>query len=325
VGRYRVAAPDDGVCRVWPDTDPYDGRVPHDVLIAIVTYNSSHVVGDLLDSLPAALAGVRAVTVVVDNASTDSTAQVVAIRSDCVLVQQANLGYSAGINRAVLEVPGPEPVLVLNPDVRMQPGSIRRMLDCLSQPGTGVVGPMTRGDDGELVLSMRREPSVGRALGLNWTGRPALAEYVVDPADYERPQVCDWLLGAVLLVDRRCHDELDGWDESFFLYSEETDLCLRARDRGWVTRYEPRALAVHIGGQSGQSNKIHTMQIVNRVRLYRRRHTIARSSMYYAATVLSELSWLLRGHRKSATSLCALLVPGSRPVELGASDRLIPI
>ncbi|MFX3745782.1 glycosyltransferase family 2 protein, partial [Streptococcus suis] len=80
-----------------------------------------------------------------------------------------------------------------------------------------------------------------------------------------------WLVGAILLVSRECFDALDGLDESFFLYSEETDFSLRAKEAGWATVYTPRAGAVHVGGGSGESSTTHTMKILNRVRLYRRR------------------------------------------------------
>jgi N-acetylglucosaminyl-diphospho-decaprenol L-rhamnosyltransferase len=295
-----------------------------DVCAVVVTYNSAHVVGDLLDSLPAALDGLRAEVVVVDNSSTDSTATLVAARDDCRLVPAPNRGYSAGINAGVAASRSAAPVLVLNPDLRLAPGSVRTMLAELGRDGVGIVAPRVRDDDGRLVLSLRREPTLARALGLGGTGWAWSSEYVTDLAAYERAQVCDWALGAVLLVDRRCHDALGGWDESFFLYSEETDFCLRARDRGWATRYVPAAQAVHIGAQSGQSPRIHVMQIVNRVRLYRRRHGAVLAWPYLALTVLSELSWLVRGHRHSASAVAALLSPRRRPAELAAGDRLLP-
>ena len=125
-------------------------------------------------------------------------------------------------------------------------------------------------------------------------------------------------------MDRACNDALGGWDESFFLYSEETDYCLRARDAGWLTRYVPEATATHIGGQSGQSPRIHSMQILNRVRLYSRRHGPVASVAYWLLSIASELSWVLRGHRDSITAVRALLLPRSRPAELGVSDRLVP-
>ena len=119
----------------------------------------------------------------------------------------------------------------------------------------------------------------------------------------------DWTLGAVLLMSRACFDALGGWDESYFLYSEETDLSLRARDLGLLTRYEPRSVAVHIGGQSGRNDKTHAMQIINRVRLYRRRNGVLASWCYYCITIVSELSWLARGQRQSRFAILGLLRP----------------
>jgi GT2 family glycosyltransferase len=134
----------------------------------------------------------------------------------------------------------------------------------------------------------------------------------------------DWALGAVLLMSRSCFDAVGGWDESFFLYSEETDLSLRARALGLLTRYEPRSVAVHIGGASGRNNSTHAMQIINRVRLYRRRNGPIASWCYYWLTIASEFSWAMRGHRQSRFAIAALLRPSLRPAELRCSDRVLP-
>jgi GT2 family glycosyltransferase len=289
-----------------------------DVAVVVVTYNSADVVGDLLASLPAALSDLRADVVVVDNGSTDATREVLRGRTDCTLVESTNLGYSAGINRGVKEAAPAPAILVLNPDVRLEPGAVPTLLAALAEPRTGVVVPRVHGTDGRLHHSLRREPSILRAVGLNFTGVPRLAEYVTRDAEYERPAVVDWALGAVLVMSQESYEALGGWDESYFLYSEETDFCLRARDRGYLTRYEPAARAVHIGGASGRSKATHAMQIVNRVRLFRRRNGAAASWAYFAVTVASELSWALRGHRQSWFSVTCLLRPARRPPELGA-------
>lgn len=292
--------------------------------IIVVTYNSSAVIGKLLDSLPDALAGVGAHIVVVDNGSVDDTCDVVEQRTEVELVRAENRGYAAGLNRGVRALTGNGPVLLLNPDVLMCPGSIPALLEVLQQPRTAAVVPRLIDNVGELAFSLRREPTLARALGLSRTGRAALSEAVVHRAAYESAGVTDWATGAVMLLSRDCYEALGGWDESFFLYSEETDYCLRARDLGWFTRYEPTAVAVHIGGQSGQSARIHAMQIVNRVRLYRRRHSAVTSVLYLLLAVACEASWLLRGKRRSLTAVRALLVPRTRPNELGCSDRLLP-
>ncbi len=198
------------------------------------------------------------------------------------------------------------------------------LIAALAEPGTGITAPQIRSASGRLDVTLRREPTALRALGLNWTRLPAFSEYLSRPEDYLEPRVVDWAVGAVLLFSPDCYQAVGGWDESYFLYSEETDFCLRARDLGWQTRYQPTALAVHLGGQSGRSGWTHAMQIVNRVRLYRRRHSRAAAWLYFGVTVLSELSWLARGHSQSRRSLGALLVPRSRPAELACSGTLLP-
>lgn len=295
-----------------------------DLSIVIVTYNSAHVVGDLLNSIPAALAGLSADVVIVDNGSGDSTAELLAGRGDCRVIRSTNVGYAAGINRGVQESAGSDAILVLNPDVRLAAGSIPPLLAALRLPATGIVAPQIRTADGSLYRSLRREPSLARAIGLNRTGWPLFSEYVARPAEYTQPSVVDWALGAALLISRACFDTVGGWDESYFLYSEETDFSLRARDLGLCTRYEPTSVAVHIGGQSGQNEKTHAMQIVNRVRLYRRRHSGLASWLYYALTVASELTWAVRAGVRSRFAVRALTTPALRPAELGCSDRLMP-
>jgi N-acetylglucosaminyl-diphospho-decaprenol L-rhamnosyltransferase len=295
-----------------------------EVNVVIVTYNSINVIGDLLDSIPEAFDGINYDVVVVDNGSTDGTAEFVTARRECRVVRSENVGYAGGINTGVREAVPAEAILILNPDVRLSGRSVSPLLAALQEPDVGIVAPQVRSQRGGLELSLRREPTLPRASGLAWTGLTVLSEYVTSAADYGRPHTVDWALGAALLISRKCYDALGGWDESYFLYSEETDLCLRARDKGILTRYEPRSVVVHIGGQSGRDRRTHIMQIVNRVRLYRRRHGVFGAWCYYWLTVASELSWLARGHRQSWSSIAALLSPSRRPAELRCGDRLMP-
>lgn len=295
-----------------------------DLDIVIVTYNSAHVAVDLLRSLPAALDGLTADVVVVDNGSADGTADLLEGRDDCRVVRSTNVGYAAGINRGVREAVPADAILVLNPDVRLYARSVRPLLEALSVPGVGIAVPQLRSATGALERSLRREPSMLRALGLSRTGIPALSEAVSAPAAYARPHDVDWAQGAVVMMSRTCFDVLGGWDESYFLYSEETDLSLRARDIGIRTRYEPRSVAVHIGGQSGRSKVTHTMQVVNRVRLYRRRHSTVASWCYYALIVGGEVKRVFRGNRASRFAIAALLRPSLRPEQLGCSGRMLP-
>ena len=295
-----------------------------DLAVIIVTYDSAHVVGSLLDSLPGALDGLIADVVVVDNGSTDQTVAILRERSDCRVVQSANIGYAGGINRGVREADCADAILVLNPDVRLGPCSVRPLLTALGLPRTGVAAPQIRSVDHSLYHSLRRKPSLLRELGLGRSGVGAFSEYITDDELYHHPQVVDWALGAVLLISRACYDVVGGWDESYFLYSEETQFSLDARKLGYLTRYVPSSVAVHIGGQSGQSEVTHSMMIINRVRLYRRRHGVAASWCYYLITILSELSWAVRGHRRSWFAAVALVRPSRRPAVLGVSRQILP-
>jgi N-acetylglucosaminyl-diphospho-decaprenol L-rhamnosyltransferase len=126
------------------------------------------------------------------------------------------------------------------------------------------------------------------------------------------------------MMSRTCFDLLGGWDETYFLYSEETDLSLRARDVGLLTGYEPRSVAIHIGGQSGRTKITHAMQVVNRVRLYRRRHGVLASWCYYVLTLGGEVKRVFRGSPASRFAVAALLRPSLRPEQLGCSRRLVP-
>lgn len=292
--------------------------------IVVVTYNSAQFIERLLDSIPAALNGISAQVTVVDNGSADDTVEILARRDDCRVVRSTNVGYAAGINRGVREGGGADAILVLNPDTRLYEGSIAPMLKALQLPGTGIVAPRLLSEEGELEFSLRRMPSLLRSLGLTRTRLPMLSEFVQESSAYAQAHVVDWACGAVLMMSRECFDSLGGWDESFFLYSEETDLSLRARDIGLVTRFEPDSIASHVGGGSGRNRKTQAMLVINRVRLYRRRHNIIATWCYYWLTVAREASWGLRGSAESAYAAACLVRPSRRPTELRCSKGLLP-
>jgi N-acetylglucosaminyl-diphospho-decaprenol L-rhamnosyltransferase len=292
-----------------------------DVAIVVVTYNSEDCISELLDSLTDS--GASAI-VVVDNGSSDRTTSLVEERPGITLVRSTNVGYSGGINRGVREVPDADAYLVLNPDLVARPGLVPALVTGLETPGVGIVVPLVLGSDGRRQDSLRREPSLLRALGLNGTGLPSLSEYVTGDDAYDAPRDADWALGAAIMFSRACYEAVGGWDESFFLYSEETDFCLRARDAGWRTRLIPDAVVVHHEGGSGRSDATHVMQIVNRVRLYARRHSKPAGYVYLALNVLSELTWLARGHTQSRASVRGLLRPSTRPSELGCGQSVLP-
>ena len=291
--------------------------------VVVVTHNSAESIEGLLASIPAAYPGGEPDIIVVDNGSSDCTRELVSTFPNVRLVVQPNRGFAAGVNAGVDAAPEACAYLILNADLLLEPDCVTFLLSSLADR-TGIAAPLVRGSDGARQDSLRREPSLLRALGLNWTGAPLFSEYVSGDAAYRAPHDVDWALGAALMFSRRCYQAVGRWDESFFLYSEETEFCLRARDLGWRTRFIPGAAVVHQGGGSGRSAATHQMLILNKVRLYARRHALVAGWAYWAATVLSELTWLLRGQAESRAALAALLHRSKRPPVLGLGVQLLP-
>jgi GT2 family glycosyltransferase len=299
-------------------------KSPVDVASVVVTYNSQDHVVQLLDSIPEAMGELSFSVTVVDNGSTDATLDLLTSRADCQVVRSTNVGYAAGMNRGVQASPAARAVLILNPDVLLDAGCVPAMLSVLRQTDVGVVAPRVREEDGSLSPTLRRGPTMGRVGGLSFTGLARFTERIEDPAEYDHEHEVDWAVGAILLIDADCYAALGGMDESYFLYSEETDFSLRAKDAGWATVYAPTAGAMHVGGGSGESASTHTMKILNRVRLYRRRRGTTLAAVYFTLTVLIELRRALLGHGRSWPTMLALLRPSARPPALRASDSLLP-
>lgn len=262
----------------------------------IVTYNSAADIGGLLDALPAAAAGRRLRIVVVDNASSDNTADVVARYPDVMFLPTgANLGYAGAVNAGRRLGPAGA-VLILNPDVRPAPDSIGRLVDELRKSGIGAAVPRMLDGTGALYPSLRREPSLTRAfgdavLGRRWPGRPGwLSEMIWARPRYERASTVDWATGAVLAVSPLADRAVGPWDdELFFLYSEETDYCRRLRDAGLAIRYVPDAVFTHSGGGSGGGPDLVALTAVNRVRYYRKHHRRPASIAFRLVVLLGEL------------------------------------
>jgi GT2 family glycosyltransferase len=188
-----------------------------------------------------------------------------------------NPGFGAGVNTAAREA-GAGPLLLLNPDCELTMPVIGPLVSVLEHDASvGVVGGLVRESDGTVQASARRFPDAttgvaGRtswlskvAPGNRWTRR----NLTTDPSTGLHR--VDWVSGALMLIRREAFDAIGGFDERFFLYCEDVDLCHRLRDAGHEVRYEPGALARHVGGASAPRGT--TLPIYARSRvLYARKH-----------------------------------------------------
>ena len=292
------------------------GRV--DCAVVIVTYNSESCIGGLLDCLPDAAPGLSLRVVVVDNDSSDPTVDIVAKYSDVTCIRAGrNHGYAAGINIGRAHSGEYSALLVLNPDVLLETGSITRMFDALKDPAIGIIVPLVLEESGRVSPSLRREPTVMRSLGDCFFGqrfrsRPGwLSETVWDPRAYERRHAVDWAEGSVMMIDSECDKQIGPWDERFFLYSEETDYAARGRSHGFRIEYLPTARVLHSGGGSGVSDELLALLAVNRIRYAEKwRHW---PKVFRGTVVLREL---LRAYHRSHRIALRILVKRSRWADL---------
>ena len=293
-------------------------EVAHErVAVVVVMYNSRQLLTDFVASLGAGLAGIDFELVAVDNASPDDSAELIeAIAPESTVVRTGrNGGYAAGINAGVAAAGAHTAILVLNSDVRLEPGCVAELLTGLRQPGIGIAVPRLVGADGEVIDSMRREPTVARAFGdailgaRHAGGFAVLGEIVSDRREYECEQITDWAEGSTQLISTECWRACGPWDESFFLYCEETEYNLRARDLGYGTLYIPTAQATHLEGGSGISHGLWTMQVFNRIKLFRRRHGRVATALFWLATLIREATRAALGRGNSRAAARALLSP----------------
>jgi N-acetylglucosaminyl-diphospho-decaprenol L-rhamnosyltransferase len=242
--------------------------------VVIVSYGSA----DTIRACVEPLAGVEAISVrVVDNASPDDAVERIADLPVDVIRAGRNGGFSFGCNVGAAAGDS-EFLLFLNPDAVMAPDDVAALVAVLeADPRVGVAGPKILGGEGELLLSQRHEPrlasTLAQALFLHriWPRAAWADEQISDPAAYERDGEPGWLSGACLLVRRSAFDAIGGFDEGFFLYCEDTDLCVRLRGAGWGVRYVPAATARHQEGSSAPRAALAATHARSRVR-YARLH-----------------------------------------------------
>lgn len=223
--------------------------------IVIVTRNTRGLLESLLLSVEAdnSLKPVINDIVVVDNGSDDGTGAMLAARFPAVscIRNEENRGFAAAVNEGIRRSSG-RFVLFLNSDTRLIPGEMRRMLAFMEhEPNAGITGPQLIYEDGRPQRSFALEPS----LALELLPRPLLelllpGRFRTKGAGLSAPHDVHSLIGAAIMVRRELLDELEGFDERFFFFLEETDLCIRAGRRSYRVVFFPGARLIHLQGQT---------------------------------------------------------------------------
>lgn len=162
---------------------------------------------------------------------------------------QKNLGFGAAHNRAVKKAKG-EYVFLCNPDIEVQDESLQRLIRFADeQEDFGIIGPQLLYPEGGVQNSCRRFPSfsdlVIKRLGLSPLFKKRMRRYLMQDKKWEKKALVDWLVGAAMLVKRDRFLELGGFDERFFLFFEDIDLCRRMKESGHDVWYYPDAMFIH--------------------------------------------------------------------------------
>jgi N-acetylglucosaminyl-diphospho-decaprenol L-rhamnosyltransferase len=263
-----------------------------DLAIVIVNYKARDLLRDCLRTIQASQ-GVSPGVFVVDNASADGSVEMTREEFPGVhiLSLPENIGYGAANNvglRSAHDQAGGPPryLLLLNPDTVLPPDALARSIAFLDEhPGAGAVGPKLVRQDGSLDKACRRgfpTPAVALYhflfLDRLYPHSPRFARYNVTYLDPDKQAEVDSLVGAFMLLRREALDQVGLFDECFFMYGEDLDLCFRIRQRGWQIWYDPHVTVLHYKGASSKKNSSKAnYEFYRSMLLFHRKHFASRT------------------------------------------------
>lgn len=235
------------------------------VLTVILNFRTPEMTLRSVETALHEMQGLAGAITVVDNDSGDGSYETllkeVALRGWSrvrVLQSGHNGGYGAGnnfgIRQGLPDGSSPDYIYILNPDAFPQAGAIQALVDHLqAHPQVGFAGSRLHGEDGVYHQTAFRFPSVFSEFESAAATGPIsrlLRRHIVALPEPRDAEVVDWMAGASLMLRQQVFEQTGGFDERFFLYFEETDLCLRARRAGWLSVYLPQSRVMHIGSVS---------------------------------------------------------------------------
>lgn len=254
------------------------------ISVVIINYNTCQELQACLDSIrPAAASKV----VVVDNDSSDGSVEMVRSKYPWVTLHanDTNLGYGAASNRAISGCTT-QYVLLLNSDTLLEPGALEALSHYLElHPRAAIVGPRLVNSDGTLQASCYPFPTPLDTFLENSTcaiflGRlirrsvPGIRRLYWRTWPHDSARIVPWVKGAALAIRLEAFNGVGGFDESFFMYFEDADLCYRMKKAGWEIHFAPVTTVVHLGGGSTeQVRESMAVQQIHSTDLFYRRHS----------------------------------------------------
>jgi N-acetylglucosaminyl-diphospho-decaprenol L-rhamnosyltransferase len=279
-----------------------------DLAVVIVSYNVRDLLRDCLASILESRGGLAFEVCVVDNASNDGSADMVAAEFPRVrLLRAENRGYAAGNNQGLRaygfgsESPAARYALLLNPDTVLSPLVLADMLAFLdAHPQAGVAGPRLVREDGSLDKACRRgfptpEVAFYRLSGLSslFPKSRRFGRYNVTYLSPDITTEVDSVVGACMLIRGQVLSDIGLLDEQYFMYAEDLDLCYRAKERGWQVWYNAAVTVLHYKGKSSrQRSTFANAQFYKTMRLFHDKHFKARSSFVANGLIFASIGLL---------------------------------
>jgi GT2 family glycosyltransferase len=235
------------------------------ISIIIVNYNPIYELRECLKAIAQSHTKLPLETIIVNNVATCSLQCLLSEfwqnLSVKLIQNQKNLGYARAVNLGIKNAGG-RYLLIINPDVRITPGTIDKMVAFLdSREDIGILAPQLLNPDGTIQNSCFRfphlwTPIIRRTFLQNFsTGRKELARYLMFDFDHENPKEVDWVLGAAMMTRDILLKRVGLMDERFFLYFEDVDWCRRFQDCGFKIVYFPQARFFHQYSRSSAKNR----------------------------------------------------------------------
>ncbi len=298
---------------------PMGDTTPIDVSTIIVSYNTASLLSECMGKLDQASVDQRVDVVFVDNASKDTSVEVIQrnFPSSALLVNAKNIGFGRANNQAVPLATG-RYVLLLNTDAFVAPDTLSKTVAYMdAHPQCGILGVRLEGRDGVLQPCCRYFPTPWNTF-LHRTGLARLFRDVrmIDNMDWAHDTVraCDWVVGCYYLVRKEVIAQVGLFDPRYFLYFEEVDHCFAAKKAGWDVVFYPHTTVVHLGGESAKSDgaitpggrQLEALQIESELLYFRKNHGLGAAWGSVMLTVLADGINLLKRALKRNVALDAV-------------------